>query len=647
MSDRAMSRKDHPEKFFQTNPSSRNHLLAIAIDEYAPQIGVLENCVRDATAFINLMKDQYGFEDNFIKPLFNKDATAEGIHDAFEGLLDVVQEQDNLIVYYAGHGEYQKRLNKGFWMPVETRGRAQYIANSEIVGYLNAINSRHTLLLCDSCFSGALLIEMEQAFLQRNTGIGSYHEKPSRWAITSGSREPVSDGQQHSPFAAALLEKLRDSPDDVDVLELGRYIMGKVAANEQQRPLVAPMRVRGHEDGLFVFFRQRSEETVWKAAKAANTIFAYTNYRRQYRQGKYYAEALQKIKAIEDERAWQHACKMDKIHGYEHYLEAFENGAHAHEAEARIDALLLELEEETPAPPTSRPPAPPASTPKAKTPPAHPDLVRVKGGTFDMGDLLGDGGNSEKPVHKVTLSDFYLSKYAVTFEEYDAFCDATGRKRVSDNNWGRGKRPVINVNWYDAVEYCNWRSQQENLQPVYNIEKRLIDPNNQNKADADSKRWYIQADWTATGYRLPTEAEWEYAAREGGKKVRFGTGKDIASPIEMNFDARESYKQPYSIAGVYEGKTLPVGNFQPNALRLHEMSGNVWEWCWDWYGEDYYAEKGNNDNPRGSAQGQYRVVRGGSWYYLPQGCCAACRGRSSPNNHSSDCGFRLARHCYP
>lgn len=106
------------------------------------------------------------------------------------------------------------------------------------------------------------------------------------------------------------------------------------------------------------------------------------------------------------------------------------------------------------------------------------DMVLVEGGTFQMGDQFGDGGDDEKPVHTVTLSDFYLGIHEVTFEEFDLFCAATDRARPDDRGWGRGKRPVINLDWYDAIEYCNRRSREEGLQEVYRIDKSRSDPNN-------------------------------------------------------------------------------------------------------------------------------------------------------------------------
>ncbi len=274
-------------------------------------------------------------------------------------------------------------------------------------------------------------------------------------------------------------------------------------------------------------------------------------------------------------------------------------------------------------------------------PDSGPDMVFVRGGTFDMGDVMGDGVSDDETVHRVTVADFYIGRTEVTFEEYDRFCEATGREKPSDEGWGRGRRPVINVSWYDAVEYCNWLSARHGLTPYYTVDKTRKDPNNTN--DFDNLKWTVTPRRGANGYRLPTEAEWEYAAREGGKRVRFGNGKDIADPREINFDGRADEKAPYSVVGEHRGRTVPVGSLNsPNGLGLHDMSGNVLEWCWDWYGP-YSASGSAQDNPQGPVEGSYRVNRGGSWFSYPRNCRAAYRNGWRPTYRIIGVGFRHAR----
>ena len=216
-----------------------------------------------------------------------------------------------------------------------------------------------------------------------------------------------------------------------------------------------------------------------------------------------------------------------------------------------------------------------------KTAFVQPELFFVQGGTFDMGDNFNDpeAGSDEKPVHSVTLSSYNIGKYEVTFEEYDAFCEATKRTKPKDEGWGRGKRPVINVSWDDATAYCKWLKEQ-----------------------------------TGKNYRLPTEAEWEYAARDRGKKIRFGNGKDIADPSEINFDCSADYKKSYSVVGTYRQKTVAVNSLSSSGLGLYHMSGNVLEWCQDWYDADFYKNSPNNNPICSNNKSTPRVLRGGSWH---------------------------------
>ncbi|MEZ4963741.1 MAG: SUMF1/EgtB/PvdO family nonheme iron enzyme [Saprospiraceae bacterium] len=249
---------------------------------------------------------------------------------------------------------------------------------------------------------------------------------------------------------------------------------------------------------------------------------------------------------------------------------------------------------------------PPVPDPGKKA--LKPDMVRVKGGTFKMGSETG--GDDEKPVHEVALSDFYIGRYEVTFEEYDRFCDATGRGKPEDEDWGRGTRPVINVSWFDAVAYCNWLSKQEGFEPAYAI--------------SNTSATLLPG---AKGYRLPTEAEWEYAAR-GGKKSR---GEEYSGSNEVDDVAWYD--------GNSGGKTHPVGGKKENELGIFDLSGNVEEWCYDWYG-DYPS--GRSDNPHGPKNGSLRVLRGGGYFYDAQYCRAACRYNPTPSHRARVIGFRLA-----
>ena len=261
----------------------------------------------------------------------------------------------------------------------------------------------------------------------------------------------------------------------------------------------------------------------------------------------------------------------------------------------------------------------------APSPPAtlSAGMVLVRGGSFEMGDLHGEGAGNARPVHNVTISSFFMARHDVTFDDFDVFCAATGSEMLSDMGWGRGRMPVINVTWFEAASYCNWLSTREGLNPCYAISGRDV-----------------TCDFGGSGYRLPTEAEWEYAAREGGRKVRFGNGKEIADPAEINFNAQ--IPTPFSVTGSYRARSTPVDNFEPNALGLFDMAGNVWQWCWDWYDAAYYARSAVAD-PRGPASGAERVLRGGAWHNPADKSRAMCRGYYDPSIRYADFGFRIVR----
>lgn len=222
------------------------------------------------------------------------------------------------------------------------------------------------------------------------------------------------------------------------------------------------------------------------------------------------------------------------------------------------------------------------------------EWVNIPAGTFTLGspDDETDRG-SDETQHRVSLSAFKMSKYEVTFAQYDAFCNATGRSKPSDEGWGRGNRPVINVNWEDATAFARWMH-----------------------------------------CRLPTEAEWEYACR-AGSRTPFNTGYNLTTS-QANYDGNYPYGD--NPKGSYRQKTLPVGSFSSNAWGLYDMHGNVWEWCSDWYGA--YPES-SMSNPKGPESGLYRVIRGGSWDFYARRCRSAFRFNSYPGDRRNFIGFRL------
>ena len=211
-------------------------------------------------------------------------------------------------------------------------------------------------------------------------------------------------------------------------------------------------------------------------------------------------------------------------------------------------------------------------------------LASIPAGTFMMGSPASEVDRSDnESQHEVSLSAFKMSAYEVTFAQYDAFCEVTKREKPSDEGWGRGKRPVINVSWDDATAFAKWM-----------------------------------------GCRLPTEAEWEYACR-AGSTAPFHTGENLkTNQANYNYD--------------HDTSTLAVASFAANVWGLYDMHGNVWEWCRDWRG-DYPST--SQSNPTGPTEGSDRVGRGGSWDDDALDCRAAYRYDCAPDFRDSYIGFRL------
>lgn len=234
-------------------------------------------------------------------------------------------------------------------------------------------------------------------------------------------------------------------------------------------------------------------------------------------------------------------------------------------------------------------------------------FVLVEAGTFTMGsDPSTSGRDSDEIRQRVRISnDFYMSTYEVTQAEFRSIMGLNPSKFKGDN------LPAENMSWYDAIEYCNRKSRGEGLTPCYTTAGGMI-----------------SCDFSANGYRLPTEAEWEYAAAGGknGRNYRFSGGNEL--------DAVGWY------AANSGNRTNPVGKKQANELGLFDMSGNVSEWCWDWYAP---YPGGSVTDPRGPFFGWRRTERGGGWYAGARFCRSANRNMSVPESTSAGLGIRLVR----
>jgi len=287
----------------------------------------------------------------------------------------------------------------------------------------------------------------------------------------------------------------------------------------------------------------------------------------------------------------------------------------------------------------------PANPPATGTPKAA-DLLGfalIPAGEFTMGDVLD--GNRLAPQHKVNVSAFYMQKKEVTKAEWDEVRAWGLKNGYTDLPEGKGKaadHPVTCVSWYDVVKWCNAKSVKEGLITCYYTDAAQMVVYQTGKSDLAN----TMVKWSAKGYRLPTEAEWEKAARGGLSGKRFPWG-DAISHEQANFYnvSKESY-QKGTTGGhpTYRTRempyTSPVGSFAANGYGLYDMAGNVWEWCWDTYGD--YPSALETD-PRGATSGSDRVIRGGGWSGSALYARCASRSYNRPRNADRNFGFRLAR----
>ena len=222
-----------------------------------------------------------------------------------------------------------------------------------------------------------------------------------------------------------------------------------------------------------------------------------------------------------------------------------------------------------------------------------PEMVWVPAGRFRMGEILGGGHDDKQPVRWVSIEGFAMGRYEVTFAEYDHFAEVTDRKKPADNGWERGNHPVIHVSWEDATAYTEWLTQQ-----------------------------------TGRHYRLPTEAEWEYAAR-AGTRTHYWWGNKMGTRRANCAGSGSTWSNQ---------KTAPVGSFAPNPFDLYDTAGNVWEWTCSRHEKTYRGAERGCAKKEDSGE---RQLRGGSWFFHPELCRNAIRNWAPRDSVYNNVGFRV------
>ncbi len=261
-----------------------------------------------------------------------------------------------------------------------------------------------------------------------------------------------------------------------------------------------------------------------------------------------------------------------------------------------------------------------------------------------MGNQMGsgEGYSDELPVHSVNVSAFYMDKTEVTKALWDEVATWAASNGYDINAAGASGKasnhPVYYVTWYECVKWSNARSQKEGLTPCYTVGGAIY------KSGTSTP----DCNFSVSGYRLPTEAEWEKAARGGLSGKRFPWGDVINHSYANYYNGTYSYESPQGAGyhptyndGVYPYTSL-VGSFAPNGYGLYDMAGNLWEWCHDWYSSSYYSTSPGSD-PQGPASGSYRVLRGGNWNDRARRCRVAYRFNCYPTGGGSISGFRCVR----
>lgn len=617
-------KKLQEEEGFQ--PYRKKFGLVIGIDDYTGAITPLHYAVADARSIHKMLMDDLGFDEVIL--LENENATRKDILKSIGILRQETQADDQVFFYFAGHGISfgSGSSEMGYLVPQNATGFAQEdieldgISMTDLRERLVKLPAKHVLLAVDACYGGYAAVSNRALPIATQNYIKVITSSKARQIITAGKRDEVvqeSSDWGHSAFTYKLLDGLQKALADGDdngiitTTELYAFLSASVngITNGQQTPQFAKL---ANDEGEFVFILpetavEKELEDVKPAKKevslgAVTVLYGSVEITNSINGTLFVdGEPIAKVYAgtvlpVKDLQAGAHTIEIQSDDGNW----SREVSVTANETVKLNAALVAEKEAGAPAKPV--PSAASFAVYESKN-----VMVLVKGGTFEMGDVFGDGDKDEKPVHPVTVTDFFISQYEVTVADFRKYCKDTKRDMPEQPRWGwMDDHPVVNVSWQDAKAYCAWLT-----------------------------------DKTGTHYRLPYEAEWEYAARNGGKKLRFPVGDKISKETAQ-------YGQ-----NAKTGSVVPVGSFKPNDLGIYDMAGNAAEWCEDWYGPYTDTPKGGSGmktgmkmghaitNPKGADSGKGRVFRGGSWQNTSDSARTTERNWFNPNYGYERFGFRV------
>ncbi len=566
--------------------------LVIGIDKYEDsRFDTLTTAVADAKAIGRALRNRYGFQ---VKYLIDGEATQRAIYNALRNLVETSRTDESTLIYYAGHGDEDKILKSGWWIPADAKkdNPLTFLDNEKVRSVVREMKSRHVLVISDSCYAGTLFSRKDRSNApgKGNRYYLELYNSNSRWGWTSGNKEPVVDsgGGGHSVFAHHLLNTLQNNTRrHLSVQEICVAINPIVANIVEQTPICDRLGFAGDLGGQFVFV-STSGVAIPKPSETieGSTLRVETNIKDApvYIDGRFVGVTPLEL----DIKAGEHLVLVQKQPNQKYYKivdipprRTFVLYAQILSSDSKNVSLGTKASE------------PIFTNHLGMT------FVRLRAGKFMMGSPSYEKGRDEDEVqHEVRLTEeFYVQISEVTQKQW---------KFIMDTNpsyfKGCGEDcPVEQVSFGDVQSFISKLNQLDGI----------------NK------------------YRLPTEAEWEYACRAGRKNKPFSFGSCLSSK-ESNFNGK------YTLAGCeieeFRGQTVPVKSFSPNKWGLYDMHGNVWEWCEDRYG-DYPTH--SVIDPKGPSYGKFRVGRGGGWKYFARFCRSADRDGLKPMSRRPDLGFRL------
>lgn len=601
--------KDKTGSLKEVSVYNRVFGLVVGINKFADKnIKQLNNCVNDAKGVKETLEKYYSIEK--IEEIYDEQATSSGILAKLGEMQNKysITKDDGLFIFVASHGITFNKIgyivpHDGSFNETEQWKNISMTDLKEKIGE-GIIKAKHIFYVIDACYSGSILTrgsgnerikDDDFAYIQEIT------KERVRYALTAGDEgQEVLDGGRdgHSVFTGRLIEALEETDSFITSGELSQKISRKVFSDAKdkghnQKPQYGTLSGLGE----FVFLRKEDKtatETAINKISIEEDVMYGSIKISALEDGKIYIDD----KVITDITAGRRITLSNIVAGVREIKIEYKDGNIEKKSVTLRDKETINIDYTY------------VKREQDKTPEG---FVFVEGGEFK---------NIKSAYYNkgVTVSDFYIGKYEVTQKEWVDVMGSAPSYYKGDN------LPVEQVSWYDCIEYCNKRSIKEGMTPVYTIDKNKKDPNN--TSEYDDIKWTVKANWSANGYRLPTEAEWEYAAGGGQKSNSY------------TYSGSESLDDVAWYTKTTEDKgTKDVGTKKPNELGIHDMSGNVYEWAWDWYDSSI----GTGSNPKGATTGDSRVLRGGSWNDFAGFCRAGSRDYFSPAYSSSHCGFRLSR----